>query len=68
MHPSDPSPPPLVSMIGFVSGYADQAHFTRDFKRRTTMTPALFRTAFATTAESKDRVGARGAGHPSTPL
>lgn len=36
-----------IAAIGFVSGYADQSHFTREFKRRTAMTPALFRNAFA---------------------
>ena len=48
-----------ISMIGFVSGYADQSHFTRDFKRRTTMTPALFRSAFAIPADRQDPVAAR---------
>jgi AraC-like DNA-binding protein len=33
--------------VGFACGYADQPHFTRDFKRRTAMTPAAYRSAFA---------------------
>ncbi|MFI2209174.1 helix-turn-helix transcriptional regulator [Streptomyces sp. NPDC020141] len=35
-----------VSVIGFACGYADQAHFTRHFKLRTAMTPAVYRAAF----------------------
>jgi AraC-like DNA-binding protein len=33
--------------IGYVCGYADQAHFTREFKRHTALTPARFREQFA---------------------
>lgn len=36
-----------LSLIGFVCGYADQPHFTREFKRRAAMTPATYRRAFA---------------------
>lgn len=36
-----------LSIVGFASGYADQPHFTRDFKRRTAMTPLAYRSAFA---------------------
>ncbi len=36
-----------IAAIGFVAGYADQPHFTREFKRRTAMTPALFRSAYS---------------------
>ncbi|WP_079408250.1 helix-turn-helix transcriptional regulator [Streptomyces sp. 3211] len=35
-----------VSIVGFVCGYADQPHFTREFKRRTAVTPAAYRQAF----------------------
>lgn len=35
-----------LGVVGFASGYADQAHFSRDFKRRTAMTPATYRSAF----------------------
>ncbi|MFH8618831.1 helix-turn-helix transcriptional regulator [Streptomyces sp. NPDC017979] len=35
-----------VSVIGFVCGYADQPHFTRHFKARTAMTPAVYRSVF----------------------
>jgi AraC-like DNA-binding protein len=36
-----------LSLIGFVCGYADQPHFTREFKRRTAMTPAVYRQSFS---------------------
>ena len=36
-----------LSIVGFACGYADQPHFTREFKRRTAMTPAAYRHAFA---------------------
>lgn len=39
---SDHSP----AEIGYVCGYSDQAHFTRDFKRCTAFTPAAFRERF----------------------
>lgn len=32
--------------IGYACGFADQAHFTREFKRRTALTPALYRAQF----------------------
>jgi AraC-like DNA-binding protein len=35
-----------LGVIGFACGYADQPHFTRDFRRRTAMTPAAYRAAF----------------------
>jgi AraC-like DNA-binding protein len=35
-----------LSLIGFACGYADQPHFTREFKRRTAMTPAVYRQSF----------------------
>ncbi|MBM7773178.1 AraC-like DNA-binding protein [Actinokineospora baliensis] len=35
-----------LSTIGFACGYADQPHFTRDFTRRTAMTPSAYRAAF----------------------
>ncbi|WP_143138525.1 helix-turn-helix transcriptional regulator [Lentzea waywayandensis] len=35
-----------LGVVGFASGYADQPHLTREFKRRTAMTPAAFRSAF----------------------
>ncbi|MFE2163636.1 helix-turn-helix transcriptional regulator [Streptomyces sp. NPDC059447] len=34
-------------LVGFACGYADQPHFTREFKRRTAVTPAAYRAAFA---------------------
>lgn len=36
-----------LSTVGFACGYADQAHFSREFKRRTAFTPAAYRSAFA---------------------
>lgn len=33
--------------VGYVCGFADQAHFTRQFKQHTAMTPGLYRDAFA---------------------
>jgi AraC-like DNA-binding protein len=35
-----------LGVVGFACGYADQPHFTRDFKRRTAMTPAAYRSTF----------------------
>jgi AraC-like DNA-binding protein len=35
-----------LGVVGFACGYADQPHFTREFRRRTAMTPAAYRTAF----------------------
>lgn len=35
-----------LPIVGFVCGYADQPHFTRDFKHRTAATPAAYRSAF----------------------
>jgi AraC-like DNA-binding protein len=35
-----------LGVIGFTSGYSDQPHFTREFRRRTAMTPGQFRAAF----------------------
>jgi AraC-like DNA-binding protein len=37
-----------VAEIGFLCGYADQAHFTREFKRATGVTPSKYRESFAT--------------------
>lgn len=36
-----------LAEIGFFSGYADQAHFTRDFRSRVGLTPAQYRREFA---------------------
>lgn len=33
--------------IGYACGFADQPHFTRDFKRHTALTPTAFRAQFA---------------------
>jgi len=39
------TPHPL-GVVGFACGYTDQPHLTREFKRRTAMTPAAYRSAF----------------------
>ena len=39
-----------VAEIGFLSGYSDQAHFTRELQRRVGMTPAVYRQAFSVSA------------------
>ncbi|MBA4071274.1 MAG: AraC family transcriptional regulator [Gemmatimonas sp.] len=44
-----------VAEIGFLSGYADQPHFTRELQRRVGMTPAVYRDAFAVAAEDPRR-------------
>lgn len=36
--------------VGYVCGFSDQAHFTRQFKQHTAMTPAVYRGAFAVSA------------------
>lgn len=35
-----------IAEAGFISGYADQPHFTRDFRHRVGMTPQRFRSEF----------------------
>ncbi len=42
-----------LGVVGFASGYTDQPHFTREFRRRTAMTPAAYRQAF-TKARQED--------------
>ena len=36
-----------VAEVGYLCGYADQPHFTRDFRDRVGMTPLRYRSAFA---------------------
>ena len=36
-----------LAQIGYACGYADQAHFGRDFKRHTALTPAQYRAEFS---------------------
>lgn len=40
------------AQIGYLCGFADQAHFTREFKRHAALTPARFRQEFAGRAPS----------------
>jgi AraC-like DNA-binding protein len=42
--------PLSLAEIGFLSGFADQPHFTRTFRRRSGLTPAGFRAEFAQAA------------------
>jgi AraC-like DNA-binding protein len=42
-----------LGAIGFVCGYSDQPHFSRDFKRRSGFTPAAYRAAFRRSAYSE---------------
>ncbi|MFJ3876224.1 helix-turn-helix transcriptional regulator [Streptomyces sp. NPDC090077] len=44
-----------LPVVGFACGYADQPHFTREFARRTAMTPAAYRRAFARHGPSRER-------------
>ncbi|MET7419723.1 AraC family transcriptional regulator [Dactylosporangium sp. NPDC005555] len=44
-----------LGVVGFASGYADQPHFTREFRRRTAMTPAAYRSAFARSVQETQR-------------
>jgi AraC-like DNA-binding protein len=51
-----------LAEIGFACGYADQPHFTREFVRRTSMTPGRYRTAFGqTVADTIGRARAQAA-------
>ena len=36
-----------IAQVGFLSGYADQPHFTRDFSHRIGLTPGRYRDNFA---------------------
>ncbi|MGL5849977.1 MAG: helix-turn-helix domain-containing protein, partial [Phycicoccus sp.] len=38
-----------LAIVGFACGYADQPHFTRQFRHHAGMTPAAYRSAFAAT-------------------
>jgi AraC-like DNA-binding protein len=41
------STPQSAAEIGYACGYADQAHFNREFKRHTAFTPLAYRAHFA---------------------
>ena len=53
-----------IAEVGFVCGYADQPHFTRELCRRVGMTPARYREAFAE-ARSVGRPQAGTSARPS---
>jgi AraC-like DNA-binding protein len=38
-----------IAEIGFVCGYSDQAHLTREFNRRMGVPPARYRELFSST-------------------
>ncbi|WP_394619636.1 helix-turn-helix domain-containing protein [Lentzea sp. JNUCC 0626] len=42
-----------LGVVGFACGYTDQPHLTREFKRRTAMTPAAYRSAFTRLPENE---------------
>ncbi len=42
--------PTPIAEIGFICGYSDQPHFTREFRARVGMTPARYRREFGSTA------------------
>lgn len=44
-----------LAEIGFLCGYADQPHFTRDFGRRVGLSPDRYRQSFWRPARSRDR-------------
>jgi AraC-like DNA-binding protein len=46
-----------VGVIGFVCGFSDQAHLTRQFRRQTGLTPAAYRRTFGR-VRGQDRGGA----------
>ncbi len=46
-----------IAEIGFVCGYADQPHFTREFRERVGVTPARYRSDFAATASAAHASG-----------
>jgi AraC-like DNA-binding protein len=46
-----------LAEIGFVSGFADQPHFTRSFKKRVGCTPAQYREKFAMTVAHQRSMG-----------
>lgn len=45
--------PASIAEIGFLCGYADQAHFTRDLRSRVGLTPARYREAFGERAAAQ---------------
>ena len=44
-----------IAEIGFLAGYADQSHFTRDYKARSGLTPGLYRSEFAASSAGINR-------------
>ena len=49
-----------LAEVGFLCGYADQAHFTREFRRRVGLPPERYRRAFAS-GPSETRLRTPGA-------
>lgn len=46
-----------IAEIGFLSGYSDQPHFTREMQRRVGMPPAVYREAFGTFSRARQALG-----------
>ena len=42
-----------IGEVGYVCGYADQPHFTREFRAHTALTPAVYRAQFGAAARTK---------------
>lgn len=41
-----------VAQVGYLCGFADQAHFTRSFRRHTAMTPTVYRGQFSASSSN----------------
>ncbi|MCZ8110448.1 MAG: helix-turn-helix domain-containing protein [Betaproteobacteria bacterium] len=52
LHTVDP-----IAEVGFLSGFADQAHFTRELQRRVGLPPAAYRAAFGATSGAASGAG-----------
>jgi AraC-like DNA-binding protein len=54
--------PEPIAVVGFLCGFADQPHFTREMQRRVGMTPAAYRDAFGPDAGLAERQPSRRRG------
>lgn len=62
LHTTDP-----IAEVGFLSGFADQPHFTREMQRRVGLPPAAYREAFALAPEEGADVLPAGATRRAEP-